>query len=226
MSNIDLFDKYINGKLSQSEHAEFETRLKEDEEFAANFNVYALTVIGICKEAEQDNLDFGVALKSVNKERLREIIGQPKTAPVPIRKRLNPHRWIWQSVAAAAIVVIAVVFWLRMQRTTSYAVYDAIYACAEINTDSQRSGGEQIDITQLTDDQLREKLPSMIETYKTSDSEDEVADTGFAIAMGYLRLHEADRAEEVLNDLIVKFKGNPDFAGYVEKWEAILKLID
>ena len=56
MANIELFDKYINGELSDSERNEFKGRLESDKEFATDFNIYMVSVIGICKEAEQDKL--------------------------------------------------------------------------------------------------------------------------------------------------------------------------
>ena len=59
MERIELFDKYISNQLSDSEKADFEARLNSDEKFASDFKVYLLTVDGICKEAKQDNLDFG-----------------------------------------------------------------------------------------------------------------------------------------------------------------------
>ena len=65
MERIELFDKYISNQLSDSEKADFEARLNSDEKFASDFKVYLLTVDGICKEAQQDNLDFGIAMKSI-----------------------------------------------------------------------------------------------------------------------------------------------------------------
>lgn len=91
MANIELFDKYINGELSDSERNEFKERLESDKEFATDFNIYLVSVIGICKEAEQDNMDFGVAMKHLTKEQLFEIIGR-KEIPISreeIIKRLR-----------------------------------------------------------------------------------------------------------------------------------------
>ncbi len=104
-------------------------------------------------------------------------------------------------------------------------MYDAIYACADINTDLTRSGGEIVDITKLSDKELKEQLPALMETYKTSSDEVEIADTGYAIAMGYLRLHDAKQAKSILNELVTRFKGNPDFAESVTKWKSILNVI-
>ncbi len=223
MANIELFDKYINGELSDSERNEFKERLESDKEFATDFNIYMVSVIGICKEAEQDNMEFGVAMKKLSKEQLRNIVGEPKTAPAIKPKKLLIKSWIWQAASIAAVVVIAFTYSFNVQRQAKYSVYDAIYACADINTDLTRSGG--VDITKLSDKELKEQLPALMETYKTSSDEVEIADTGYAIAMGYLRLHDAKQAKSMLSELITRFKDNPDFAESVTKWESILNVI-
>lgn len=80
MERIDLFDRYFNGELSEEENIMFKERLDADEEFASDFKIYSMTVAGICKEAEQDNVDFGAAMKHLSKDQLDEIIGRkPKS---------------------------------------------------------------------------------------------------------------------------------------------------
>ena len=80
MERIDLFDRYFNGELSEEENIRFKERLDADEEFASDFKIYSMTVAGICKEAEQDNVDFGAAMKHLSKDQLYEIIGRkPKS---------------------------------------------------------------------------------------------------------------------------------------------------
>lgn len=76
MDKLDLFDKYIQGELSEIECSDFRSRLHNDDAFASEFNVYLLTISGICKEEAQDNLDFGNAMKQLSKEQLYEIIGR------------------------------------------------------------------------------------------------------------------------------------------------------
>lgn len=50
-------------------------RLENDKEFETDFNLYLFTVNGICWEVYEDNLDFGLALKSFSKEQLKDLIG-------------------------------------------------------------------------------------------------------------------------------------------------------
>lgn len=80
MERIDLFDRYFNRELSEEENIWFKERLDADDEFASAFKIYSMTVADIYKEAEQDNADFGAAMKHLSKDQLYEIIGRkPKS---------------------------------------------------------------------------------------------------------------------------------------------------
>jgi hypothetical protein len=75
MDNQELFDRYIKGELTETERTDFDNRVKSDKSFAKEFRLHLLVVCGICREAEQDNLDFGVAMKKLTKEQLKDIVG-------------------------------------------------------------------------------------------------------------------------------------------------------
>lgn len=234
MERIELFDSYINNQLSDAQRSEFDNRLKSDEDFASDFKVYLMTVNGICREAHQNDMDFGVAMKKLTTEQLHEIIGLRHEAEMvtsasavetvkPKVLRFKP--WIWQAASIAAVVIIAFTAVLRIEQNSRYAVDNAIYACADINTDLARSDGEVINIESMTDDELKNKIPTLINLYQTATTTDEIADNGYTLAMVYLRLHERDKAADVLNQLISRFEGNEDYADSVNKWKSILNLI-
>ena len=226
MERIDLFDKYIQDRLTASEKAEFDARLESDEKFASDFKVYLLTIRGIQKEARQDNMDFGIAMKKLSKQQLREIIGKKADAPTMTKpKAIRFKPWIWQAASIAAVVVIAFTAVFNIERNCRYDIDNTIYACADITPDLARSGGEAIDITKLDDSQLKEKLPEIKAIYNTSETDDEIADNGYALAMAYVRLHDRDNAKVVLNELVTRFNGNPDYADSVNKWKSILKIL-
>lgn len=226
MANIELFDKYIKNELSQREKDEFDAKLKSDKNFAQDFKIYATTVIGICKEAEQDNMDFGVAMKRLTKEQLREIIEQRKeTAPVKA-KTLKFKPWIWQAASIAAVVVIAFTYSFNVQRNARHSIDNAIYACADVDFDMARSGGEEpIDITKLSDKELQEAIPALQKAYRKATENDDIANSGYALAMAYIRLHNRADAKSTLDGLIQRFDNNPDFNGDVAKWKSIRELI-
>ena len=236
MERIELFDNYINNQLSDVQRSEFDAKLKADEEFASDFKAYLFTVDGICREAHQDNLDFGLAMKSLSKEKLKEIIGKqdvalPAAASAdseteevkPRVVRFKP--WMWQVASIAAVVIIAFTVVFNIEKNARYSVDNAIYASADINTDLARSGGEPIDISAMTDDELKVKLLELASLYKSASTTDEIADYGYALAMAYLRLHDRDKAKEVLEQLVSRFNGNEGYAESVNKWKSILNLL-
>lgn len=236
MERIDLYDKYINDQLSDKERADFDARLESDEDFASHFKVYLFTVDGICREAHQDNLDFGLAMKGLSKDQLKEIIGKQdvgSTAAASIAessgiektKVLRFRPWMWQAASIAAVVVIAFTVVLNIEKTAGYSVDNAIYACAEINPDLVRAGGEPLDVKSMSDDELKAKLPELISLYQSASNTDEVADNGYALAMAYLRLHDRDNAKVILERLVSRFDGDADYAESVSRWKSILNLL-
>ena len=236
MEKNDLYDKYINNQLSEKERIEFDTRLESDKEFASDFKIYLFTIDGICREAHQNNLDFGLAMKNLSKEKLKEIIGKhdnerpviasvADNAQIVKSKHLQFKPWMWQVASIAAVVVIAFTLVFNIQKNAQYSVDNAIYACAEINPDLVRAGGEPIDIKSMSNIELKTKLPELISIYKSASTTDEVADNGYALAMAYLRLHDRSNAKEVLEQLVSRFNDNADYAESVGKWKSILNLL-
>lgn len=236
MERIDLYDKYINDQLSDKERADFDSRLESDENFASDFKVYLFTVDGICRETHQDNLDFGLAMKGLSKDQLKEIIEKQdvgstaatsiaESAGIEKPKVLRFKPWMWQAASIAAVVVIAFTVVLNIEKTARYSVDNAIYACAEINPDLVRAGGEPLDVKSMSDDELKAKLPELIYLYQSASNTDEVADNGYALAMAYLRLHDRDNAKVILEQLVSRCDGNADYAESVSRWKSILNLL-
>ena len=231
MERIELFDNYINNQLSDAQHSEFDSRLESDEEFASDFKVYLLTVNGICQEARQDNLDFGMAMKSLSKEKLKEIVGlqnleRPEVFSSGKSVRILRFKpWMWQVASIAAVVVIAFTVVFNIEKNARYSVDNAIYTCAEISTDLTRDGSERLDIQSMTDEELKDKLPLLVANYNSAQSSDEIADNGFALAMAYLRLHDRENTKEILQQLVSQFEDNSEYSGYVSKWQSILNVL-
>lgn len=231
MERIELFDNYINNQLSDVQRSEFDARLESDEEFASDFKVYLLTVKGICQEASQDNLDFGKAMKSLSKGKLKEIVSlrnverSEASSNGKSVKILRFKPWMWQVASIAAVVVIAFTVVFNIEKNARYSVDKAIYACAEISTDLTRDGSEILDIQSMTDEELTNKLPLLVANYNSAQSYDDIADNGFALAMAYLRLHDREKAKEILQKLVSQFEDNSEYSGYVSKWQSILNVL-
>lgn len=228
MTNIEIFDKYINGELSESERVTFMKRLDSDQTFATDFNIYSLSVIGICKEADQDNMDFGLAMKKLSKEQLCEIIGKKADASKNLTNK-KPTNWIkpwmWQAGSIAAVIVIAFIVILNMHKHYQYALYDNIYACAQFEETHNRGVTHVIDITNLSDSELKAKLPEMEKNYNESDDPDERYLYGYPLAMAYIRLHQPKPALDILNTLVSELKNDEYYEPQVREMRLIINLI-
>ena len=244
MDHIDLFDKYINGELSSKDNANFKLNLKRDKELSQEFSIYLAAVKGICREAEQNNLDFGKALKHLSKEDLLRAIGrsdekekQSQSADLK-SKSIKYRRWlIWQSVGVAALIGIVVIYSiiahneaktmqtnaLAMNQEAMNSVDNAIYAFSDYSRGIARAGG--VDISDLSDEELKNYLPELENTYREQTNDFDAADAGSELVMAYISLHERDKAKALLEKLIEKFKNNQDLEGEVMNWETILNLI-
>ncbi len=90
--HIELFERYRNGDLSESELREFEARLVYDSEFKDDFDQYETLEAGI-----KDHFRNKLKLK------LQEI---DKMMDIPARKRIHPKRiLIWSSSVAACLLI-------------------------------------------------------------------------------------------------------------------------
>ena len=233
-----MFDNYINNQLSDAQRSEFDAKLKSDEEFASNFKVYLFTVEGVCREAHQDNLDFGLAIKSLSKEKLKEIIGkQDDERPAESMERYAKPKvfrfrpWMWQAASIAAIVIIAYTVVFNFEKHSRNNICDDIYASALANRSSAISSGttrgpsDIVDITKLDDSQLESKLPEMRQSYQNSENIHEQYLAGYPLAMAYIRLHQPQPALEILNKLVADLQNDEDYDYEVHEMRLIISLL-
>ena len=278
MEDIELFDRYIDGSLSPEETKKFDRRLETDSDFLSDFKAYCAIELAIYQEAEQDNKDFGEAMKRIPQEELSAIV-EPHNKFEGFKNRLHPvaaskvraqivdsraqiavseksqprsfRKWLWiQSIGVAALIGIGVIYVVIVRNETDITRRDALamsqqsqlLAKAEMDkvdnliyTNSpyaqssvSRSAGdmdEEQDISVLSDEQLKARLPELEDNYGSQDVDVEIADTGSELVMAYVRLHERDKAKALLTELITRFQGNEEFNTDVENWQTTLDLL-
>ena len=205
-NNIELFDRYINGSLSFEEKQNFDWRLNSDSSFLTDFRIYLFTLKGVCQEAEQDNMEFGYAMKNISREELNQIIGR-SDKPRILRLNYLRERMAWiASIAAVLVIGIFTVFNIRqsgMDRLDNTIVsYNYI-------PDSNR-GWETI----TSDD-----IPSLEDAYLTAPADDIQAqqDAGMRLAMAYLKIHDRKKAKKMLTELSTRFADDEEFKAQCEK---------
>lgn len=218
----DFFEDVFFDKLSQAEKLSFEEKLKSDKSFATDFRIFLITVKGIYKEAEAENVEFGYALKHISKTQLLSVIGREN------RRRAWTGTILFERLAwAASIVVILTVgitLIFNVKRSAQYALDDTLVAYNYIPT-SSRDGSESIDITTLSKTQLEEYLPELQQAY-ASVSPDDIQEGEFAgmqLAMAYLKLHDRKEAKALLKDLANRYA---DDEAFVAQCNLILKQLE
>lgn len=220
-NSIDLFDRFLSDSLSAEEKLTFEHRLKNDADFHLDLKIYLMVVRGICQEAEQDNFEFGHAMKELSKTELLKIIGRSEKPRVLRLAYLREHvAWV-ASVAAILVIGITAIFYI--QRTANYEIDNTVFTYNYVPS-TDRVSGTTIDISQYDNKALKVILPKLKRQYAEAPADDIQAqqDAGLRIAMVYLKLHDRKMARKTLNELKDRFG---DDAIFVAQCDLILSQI-
>ena len=205
-NNIELFDKYIDDKLTADEKKSFDEKLRSDKEFALDFRVYLFTLKGLIQEAEQDNIEFGIAMKKISNEELLQIIGRT-SKPRVLRLNYIRERLAWVAYIAA-ILIVGIFSVYNINRNAMNRLDDTIVAYNYI-PDSNR-GWESI---------TGDDIASLQEAYQDAPSDDIQAqqEAGMRLAMAYLKTHDRKKAKETLRDLSVRFAIDEEFSAQCKR---------
>ena len=203
MEEIDLFDKYITENLSETEMAEFRSRLESDDSFAVNFRAYLLAVRGICQEARQDDIDFGIAMKRISREQLQSIIGKSDESRIP-RQNFLRRNAMWISSMAAMLVVAIGVGW-SIYTSSQARLCDAVYNLSyePVAGESRGICKKFADLNTLTPAEIEAQLPELRAAFEADeiDSQNWHID-GMNLAMAYLKLHRKKDSIKTLEYLV------------------------
>ena len=205
-SNIELFDRYIDGDLSADEKLTFDERVASDTAFRMDFRLYLFTLRGVCQEAEQENIEFGHAMKNISEAELMRIIGRSRQ-PRKLRLSYMRERLAW--VASVAAILIVGIFTVLNVRQTGMDRLDNIIVAYNYIPDSNR-GWESI----TSDD-----IPTLEQAYKSAPDDDIQAqeEAGMRLAMAYLKVHDRTKAKELLIELSSRFADDEEFSAQCDR---------
>lgn len=221
-NNIELFDSYIDNKLSPEEKTAFDSRLKSDRQFLADFRIYLFTLDGLCREVEQDNAEFGIAMKKLSKDDLLRIIGRSGKRK-NFRFNALRERMAW-AASVAALIIIGAFSVFRVQEAGNERLDNTLVAYNYVPGPS-RDGEPSVDITVITATELEAYLPQLKKTYEDAPSDDMQAGeyAGMRLAMAYLQLHDRSKAKSILEELKERFADDEEFAAQCNRILAQLK---
>ena len=204
--NIELFDRYIDEELNADERLKFERRVRSDKSFATDFRIYLFTLRGIFQEAEQDNIDFGQAMKNISKKDLLRVIGRSSR---PRMLRLHYLRERMAFAASIAAILIIGIFTVMNVRQSGMNRLDETIVAYNYIPDSGR-GPESI---------TAKDIPSLEKAYLSAPSDDIQLqeEAGMRLAMAYLKIHDRKRAKELLAELSSRFAEDKEFSAQCNK---------
>ena len=174
----------------------------------------------IAQEAEADNIEIGHALKGISEQQLQEIVSVKKPKILSF-KEIVRKRMLW-SLSMAAMLAIAIIVPLHVERQSMNKIDRLIYA---YNSDilpmpfSVNRGTENgINISELSDSQLKESLPALARQYKESANNQDIAINGQILSLAYIRLHERDAAKDTLQSMIERLSSEKEDYQEVIDW--------
>lgn len=182
----------------------------------------------IYKEAEEENIEIGHALKVISDQGLKKILNGD-------RKKRSFNRLLWErigwSIAVAALIAVAITVPISVENSSKDKICDMVYAynssqIEELLSHSSRSAGENIpDITGLSDEKLKEIMPKLQDDFLNSDNPQDVAFRGKILALSYIRLHKRKEAKETLEAMINKLSFDEDYETTVKECRELLEQI-
>lgn len=206
-NNIELFDRYIDGDLSADEKQAFDERIASDKAFRIDFRLYLFTLRGVCQEAEQENIEFGHAMKNISEAELMRIIGRNRQ-PRMLRLSYLRERLAW--VASIAAVLIVGIFTVLNVRQTGMDRLDNTIVAYNYIPESNR--GESV--IRGWEDITSNDIPTLEQAYKSAPADDIQAqeDAGMRLAMAYLKVHNRTKAKDILTELSARFADDEEFS--------------
>ena len=206
-NNIELFERYINDRVTPAEKEAFDLRLKTDKSFLTDFRIYLFALDGIYKEAEHDNAEFGLAMKNISDEELLRIIGRSQRNRIFQAGRFR-ERMIWL-LSIASIIIIGIFSVFRIQQSDMDRLDDIIVDYNYI-PDSDRSSGTTLSASDI---------PTLEKIYHDIPDEDiqTKQEAGMRLAMAYLKKHDRKKAKEILTELSVCFADDEEFVAQCHK---------
>lgn len=174
----------------------------------------------IAQEAEADNIEIGYALKGISEQQLREIVSAKKPKLLSFKKIVR-ERMLW-SLSMAAMLAIAIIVPLHVERQSMNEIDGLIYA---YNSDilamsfSVNRGTENgINISELSDSQLKESLLTLERQYKENANNQDIAINGQILSLAYIRLHDRDAAKDTLQSMIERLSSEKEDYQEVIDW--------
>ncbi len=207
-NNIDLFDAYLNGKMSETNKAKFESQLNADSSLRQEFTIHKELVAGLQHAGEEADLEFENALKHISNEEMGKLVERkPANNKTSRQERVVPLRKVysWVAVAAAVVIIAGAGGHQYYQTQTRNKLCDAIFT-AGFNPDlTITRSGDQSDsetysdaINKLKNGETNKAITLLEDLYDKADDEMKI-EYGTSLAYAYVKAHDLEKAWDTIN---------------------------
>jgi len=206
--NIEMYDAYLNGTMSDTDKSAFESQLKADANMCQEFSIHKELIAGLQHAGAEADKEFENALKHLSDQEMERITKRKRnkneTAPqgrvVPLRKVYS-----WVAVAAAVVMIAGAGGYQYNQVQTRNRLCDAIFT-AGFNPDMTLTrSGDQRDaeaysdaINKLKKGETKEAISTLKKLYTEADDEMRI-EYGTTLAYAFVKAHDLDRAWETID---------------------------
>jgi len=206
--NIEMYDAYLNGTMSDTDKSAFESQLKADANMCQEFSIHKELIAGLQHAGAEADKEFENALKHLSDQEMERITKRKRnkneTAPqgrvVPLRKVYS-----WVAVAAAVVMIAGAGGYQYNQVQTRNRLCDAIFT-AGFNPDMTLTrSGDQRDaeaysdaINKLKKGETKEAISTLEKLYTEADDEIRI-EYGTTLAYAFVKAHDLDRAWETID---------------------------
>lgn len=225
-NNIEMFDAYLNGTMSEGDKAAFEKMLSDDKSLRQEFKEHREILCAIQSTCSDADAEFEKALKGISDEEMKSIVSagnnqtsslaetheKPKMKMVPLKSVIR-----WMSAAAAIVLVAGVGLNMLHKRQAKNMMCDAIAMTHDFESGAialTRDGDEpnpeiqEYDkaIVLLKDSKADQAIDILKKLYTSTKDDDLKLSFGTSLAFAYVKAHDIDKAREIIKELR-KFNG-------------------
>lgn len=206
--NIEMFDAYLNGTMSDTDRSVFESQLKADANLCREFSIHKELIAGLQSAGAEADQEFENALKHLSDQEMERITERKRNKnETATQGRVVPLRKVysWVAVAAAVVMIAGAGGYQYQQIQTRNKLCDAIFT-AGFNPDMTLTrSGDQSDavaysaaINKLKEGETEEAISILEKLYSEANNEMRI-EYGTTLAYAFVKAHDLDRAWETID---------------------------
>jgi len=204
--DIQLIEKFLEGKMTGKEKEEFENRLKQDQSLNAMMTDMNLLVEGIkmsaaqtSKEEKSDRLKFFAEINDIEKHSFE--ITTPAATIVPMYR----EPWVLSAAAGIILLVSLTAYFMREQTPLNEKLYTAYFEPFDSPGSGLTRGNNGVTIkTEAYEAYDNGNYKGAAQLFEQIVKEKEDAIAQLCLGNSYLELNDFTKAEKIFTDMLVK----------------------